>query len=78
MFDSSNPGHAIALWISYLQAESKIEILEKANQKLRDEVVSLKRKRGIANEMQQGKRKRRDTGTHKHIVLKVDAYLSSN
>ena len=28
--------------------------------------------------MQQGKRKRRDTGTHKHIVLKVDAYLSSN
>ena len=40
--------------------------------------MSLKRKRGIVNEMQQGKRKCRDTGTYKYIVFKVDVYLNSN
>ena len=40
--------------------------------------MSLKRKRGITNKMQQGKCKCKDTGTDKYIIFKVDAYLSSN
>jgi hypothetical protein len=37
--------------------------------------VSLKKKRGIANKIQQGKCK---DGTHKHIVFKVEVYLNNN